>query len=487
MGDVDGSPTGTQRRTGLAAFAGVNAAAAWGGAIGLVVGALSFGDDLDARLPFDSLVLAGIALGLVVALPLSALAVMAWIDDPRTDVLATIVGAVLVAWIALQVVVLHAFSWFHPLYLTIGATFVALGGHVGRRGRGALLTVAGVTCVAVGIGLLPHLIDDSFSPTAVVSIVITVGGVVLVVLGTLRLFGGMRPWNKLAGGVGLAIVLAISVWLIAPPVAATHVPPSSISSTPADRGLDADSITLTTADEVELAGWYVHGSNGAAVILLHGAGSTRSEVLDQAEVLARNDYGVLMIDARGHGASGGTAMDFGWYGDLDIAAGTEYLRARADVEPGRIGVVGMSMGGEEAIGAAASDPNIAAVVAEGATGRTSADKSWLSDEYGWRGAVQEQFEKAQFWVVDYLTESPPPVSLRAAVAASGDTPFLLITAGDVPDEQSAAEFIASAAPDRVDVWNVAGSAHTGGLRTEPAEWEQRVVAFLDAQLAESGE
>ena len=33
----------------------------------------------------------------------------------------------------------------------------------------------------------------------------------------------------------------------------------------------------------------------------------------------------------------------------------------------------------------------------------------------------------------------------------------------VPDEGSAAEFIASAAPDRVDVWNVEGSAHTGGL------------------------
>jgi hypothetical protein len=146
----------------------------------------------------------------------------------------------------------------------------------------------------------------------------------------------------------------------------------------------------------------------------------------------------------------------------------------------------MSMGGEEAVGAAASDPNIAAVVAEGATGRTAADKSWFSDEYGWRGAFQEQFEKAQFWVVDYLTESSPPISLRPAVANSGDTSFLLITAGEVPDEGSAAEFIASAAPDRVDVWNVEGAAHTGGLRTEPVEWEQRVVAFLDTHLAGSG-
>jgi pimeloyl-ACP methyl ester carboxylesterase len=483
MGEVDDRSFGGQRRTGLAAFAGVNAAAAWGGAIGLVVGPLSFGDDLDARLPFDSLVLAGIALGLVVALPLSGLAVMAWIGDPRTDVVATIVGAVLIAWIALQVVVLHAFSWFHPIYLTIGATFLVLGGRVGRRAGGALLAVAGATCAAVGAGLLPHVIEDSFSPDAVLAIVLTVGGIALTVLGAVRLLAGKRPPIKFAGGVGVAIVLAVGVWLIAPPVAATHVPPSSISSTPADRGLDAESVTLTTDDDVELAGWYVSGSNGAAVVLLHGAGSTRSEVLDQAEVLARNDYGVLMIDARGHGESGGTAMDFGWYGDLDVAAGTDYLLGRDDVGSGRIGVVGMSMGGEEAIGAAATDPNIEAVIAEGATGRTAADKSWLSDEYGWRGALQEQFEKAQFWVADYLTESSPPVTLRDAVADSGDTPFLLITAGDVPDERSAAEFIASAAPDRVEIWEVEGSAHTGGLSTKPVEWEQRVIAFLDAHLA----
>jgi pimeloyl-ACP methyl ester carboxylesterase len=415
----------------------------------------------------------------------AGLAVMAWIGDSRHDSLTTIVGAVLIGWVAVQIAVVHTFSWFHPLALTIGATLVVLGGHIERRGRGALLAVAGVTCVAVGVGLLPHLIDDSVSPSAGFSIVLTGGGLALVVLGASRLLADTRRPIRFTGGIGLTIGLGVAVWLIAPPVAATHVPSSSISSTPADLGLDADSITLATADDVELAGWYVRGSNGAAVVLLHGAGSTRSEVLDQAAVLARNGYGVLMIDARGHGASGGTAMDFGWYGDLDIAAGTEYLRNRDEVGPDRIGVVGMSMGGEEAIGAAASDPNIAAVVAEGATGRNAADKSWLSDEYGWRGAFQEQFEKVQFWVVDYLTESPPPISLRTAVANSGDTSFLLITAGEVPDEGSAAEFIASAAPNRVEVWNVEGSAHTGGLRTEPVEWEQRVVAFLDTRLAGS--
>ena len=46
----------------------------------------------------------------------------------------------------------------------------------------------------------------------------------------------------------------------------------------------------------------------------------RSAVLDQAAVLARHGYGVLLYDARGMGRSGGRAMNFGWYGDRDLAA-----------------------------------------------------------------------------------------------------------------------------------------------------------------------
>jgi pimeloyl-ACP methyl ester carboxylesterase len=255
-----------------------------------------------------------------------------------------------------------------------------------------------------------------------------------------------------------------------------------IGSTPADRGLDAVSIVLTTSDGVQLAAWYVAGTTDAAAILLHGAGSTRSDVLDHAAVLARNGYGVLMIDARGHGESSGEAMDFGWYGDLDIAAGTGFLESRTDVDPRRIGVVGMSMGGEEAIGATAANASIDAVVAEGATARGAADKEWLSDEYGWRGAIQERFEKVQDWVTEYLTKSSSPVSLRSAVESNREARFLLITAGRVPDEGYAAAFIAAGAPDRVEVWEVDGSGHTDGLATDPSGWEARVIGFLDEQL-----
>ena len=79
-------------------------------------------------------------------------------------------------------------------------------------------------------------------------------------------------------------------------------------------------------------------------------------------------------------------MDFGWYGDRDIGAAVSYLLTRPDVDASRIAAVGLSMGGEEAVGAAGGDPRVRAVVGEGVTNRAYADKAGISvgDTVEWR-------------------------------------------------------------------------------------------------------
>ena len=167
----------------------------------------------------------------------------------------------------------------------------------------------------------------------------------------------------------------------------------------------------------QLDGWYLPSINRAAVVLLHGAGSTRSDVLDEAAVRSSHGFGVLMGSrAAADSGSGGRAMDFGWHGDADIAAATGYLAHRPDVDRRRIGVVGMSMGGEEAVGASASNGLIQAVVAEGVTAWNAADETWLSDQFGVRGVVQEQLERLQDVVTDALTDASVPTSWGEAVS-----------------------------------------------------------------------
>ena len=98
-------------------------------------------------------------------------------------------------------------------------------------------------------------------------------------------------------------------------------------------------------------------------------------------------------------------------------------------------------------------------------------------------AGQEQLERVQDLVTDALTSASLPTSIRAAVETSADARYLLITAGDVADEGHAAAYLATGAPERVQIWTVPDSGHTGGLETRPEEWQRRVIAFLTEALA----
>jgi pimeloyl-ACP methyl ester carboxylesterase len=187
---------------------------------------------------------------------------------------------------------------------------------------------------------------------------------------------------------------------------------------------------------------------------------------------------VLALDPRGHGASSGRANDWGWFGEQDVPAAVTWLTEQDDVDPERIAVVGLSMGGEEAIGAAGVDPRIRAVVAEGVTGRSGADLDWLVGAYGWRGHVTQGVHRIQTAIVDLLGPASPPPTLREAAAAAAPRPILIVTAGERPDEALAAESIRSATPGSVEVWEVPGATHTAGLSTDPDGWRDRVVGFL---------
>jgi uncharacterized protein len=367
--------------------------------------------------------------------------------------------------------------------LGVTATVLVADRRRAGRARGALLIGWGLTGLVLGVGIgVPHLLKAGPLLTTAAGTVAGVCGSVLLVAGGAAFLRPMRRRGRAVTVTALLAVVWLVCWSLGQAVAGTNVPPTrGDARTPADDGLSFETVTFVSADGVRLAGWYIPSRSGAAVVLLHGAGSTRSGVLDEAVVLADHGYGVLLYDARGHGESDGRAMDFGWYGDADVSGAVSFLTDRPEVDADRIAAVGMSMGGEQALGASAADARIRAVVAEGATNRTAADWAWLSDRYGARGWLQEQVNRLTYLATDLLTEASPPISLRDAAAAS-PRPVLLVTAGQVPDEAVAAEFIRSAAPDTVRSWTVPGAGHTGGLAVRPDAWTAEVVGFLDAAL-----
>jgi uncharacterized protein len=345
------------------------------------------------------------------------------------------------------------------------------------------LLLFGATGLVIGIGVgMRWLLAGAVGWRMVIGILALVVGILSIGFGLARIGQNLGLWARATLRSILIILIALLVWTLTPAVVATNVPLITHDVAPEEFGLAAHEVRYTADDGTEMFAWYLPPTEGKVAVLRHGSGSTASNVLPHARVLVDNGFGVLLADARGHGESGGDGMDFGWYGTADIDAAIDFLTTQPEVDIERIVVVGLSMGGEEAIGAAASDRRIAAVVAEGAFARTEADKAWLTDAYGWRGWVQVRLEWLQYALTELLTSAPKPDALAESAALASPTPILMITAGNVADEAAAARHIQQAAGGNVVVWSVPGAGHTGGLTVDSAAWEERVITFLDSAL-----
>lgn len=358
--------------------------------------------------------------------------------------------------------------------LALGALVVRVLGRAGPRAAGwCALGVGAVVLPAAGVVAGGHLIGGEVLPGGA-ALVATLGALVLLVAGTVQLVRASHGWWRLLA-LPVAVVIVQLVWApLGQAVLVTNREHAELSAaTPADHGLAAEDVTLTTSDGVELAAWWVPSRNGAAVLLLHGSGSTRTATLDHAQVLADAGFGVLMVDARGHGASGGTAMDLGWHGADDLTAAVNWLAAQADVEEGRIGAVGLSMGGEEALTLAGQDPRVRAVVGDGVGIRVAGDVPEPAP-------FEDAMNRLTYAVTDLLTAASPPPPLRDVLGGLADDQRVLLVAAAGEGEQAA--WYAAAAPGHVEVWDVPDVAHTRALDEHPDDWSARVVGFLEDAL-----
>jgi pimeloyl-ACP methyl ester carboxylesterase len=205
---------------------------------------------------------------------------------------------------------------------------------------------------------------------------------------------------------------------------------------------------------------------------------SRGSGQEEAAMLIRRGYGVLIYDQRGWVASEGDPNAFGWRGGRDVAAAVEYVRSRPDVDPGRVGGLGLSVGGEMMITGAADTPGMAAVVSEGAGERSvretvDADAGWLA----------VPFQAGVTAAVALFSNGWPPPGLADLSARIAPRPLLLIYGEDgQPTERTLNPVYAEAAGPTADLWEVPGAAHIGGLEAQPADYERRVVGFFDDAL-----
>ena len=352
--------------------------------------------------------------------------------------------------------------------------------------RAATYMTLGAIALAVGFPGIYYISEGGASFDDYTALLAFPASVILlasgpVILWRARLTGGSRRRRYLRrllkmviAAVAAPLIFVLLVFPIAFPYGYVHVGDTTFIP---ELGLGEERVTVTTSDSLKLDAAYVPSKNGAAMIVYPGAKRT-----DEARMLARHGYGVLLLVPRGQGSSEGDIVR--WAGDSDLIAGAEYLQTRPGVEDDRIGAIGFSIGGEQLLEAAARSTAIKAVVSEGAGGRVGeTDQSGLLSPL-----VQASMHVMTAATTVFQNHGPHPrIEERIGLIAPRPV-FLIYAVPGIGEEDIRQPQFYAAAGEPKATWRVPGSGHTGGLEAQPARYERRVIEFLDrALLGKSGQ
>jgi uncharacterized protein len=319
------------------------------------------------------------------------------------------------------------------------------------------------------------------------------------------------------------VVAAVAGWFVAPaflhPIRRQLTPDliREADASFAACGAHREEFDVRAPDGVMLRGWLVRAPhpNGSWVLLFHGVADNRMGVISQSEFLLRAGYGVVMMDARAHGASEGPIATFGWLERDDTRAVIDALvlnevarytneRVRSvnwKVErtseakwqrlfppdappsgrPQHIFALGESMGAGISLQSAAVDPRIEGVVAE------AAFANLREASYDYAGLRRSPFlgrtilRPFSWTLLDRGAKlTGYPISEVSPVKAVATRPFPVLLICDEDDEALPCRHtkqIYAAAIGPKEFWMAPGAFHTGAIGIQPREFERRVLDF----------
>jgi uncharacterized protein len=253
----------------------------------------------------------------------------------------------------------------------------------------------------------------------------------------------------------------------------------------------SEEFDVRAPDGATLRGWKVRAAkpNGSWILVFHGVADNRYGMIEHARMLLQAGYGVVMMDARAHGASDGTMASYGWMERRDTFSIIDALEQAE--HPSHLFALGNSMGGGIALQSAGADARIEAVAAEA----PFADLQEAAYDYAglqrWPTLGKTLFAPGA-WTVVYRGEKLAgfPANAVSAIKAVQNRafPLLLICGGaDVVLPCRHSEKILRAATGPKELWRVPAALHTGAMGTDPAEFRRRVIAFFDRERLKPSE
>jgi len=286
----------------------------------------------------------------------------------------------------------------------------------------------------------------------------------------------------------------------------TDTTPSPLPTPPMDfQRLHGEEIRFRSFDGTSLRGMMLPAPNRSAckgtIVFCHEYASDMYGCARYARPLVESGFDVFTFDFRGHGESSnwGKYRPLQWPSDKDME---DVLGACAHVEaalaaegkPTDIGLFGISRGAGAALLAASTDPNVKAIICDGAFGTETTVISFMKKWAHLFARVKLVYENhtETFWrlLVWLLIRFAQPrmgcryLSVRKALKEMQARPIFFIHGGKdryIHVEQT--QLLYELAPSPKYLWAAEGAKHNQSVVVQPRQYAARTVAFFRRHLA----
>src|ERR1700676_3128086 len=193
-----------------------------------------------------------------------------------------------------------------------------------------------------------------------------------------------------------------------------------------------DAVQFSVLKNQPREGWFFPGLRGAATIILcHGYGSSRAELLTLVSALQDHQYNVFLFDFAAHGGNSGVTT-FGYREADELRSALDTVAARNDVDPHNFGVWGYNLGAYAALREAERDQRIRALVLDSVYDAPEQMVKIGVERTGLAGfPLMVRSAKISFELLNLPFRNQPPLSAR--LDALLNVPILFIQATDDPE------------------------------------------------------
>ncbi|MFB3891060.1 MAG: alpha/beta hydrolase [Phycisphaerae bacterium] len=283
--------------------------------------------------------------------------------------------------------------------------------------------------------------------------------------------------------------------------------PPPLSMAPLDfQRLAGEQVQFRSFDGTSLRGMQLNTPNRAAckgaIVFCHEYGSDMHSCARYARPLLEAGFDVFTFDFRGHGESSKSPnyKPLQWPSDKeleDVLGACAYVESAlaAEGRPMEIGLFGISRGAGAGLLAASSDPNIKAIVCDGAfctdTTLISLMKRWAAIFARVKLVYErhpESFWRFLLWLM--MLFAKPKLgcrfpSVRKALKEMRPRPILFIHGqrdSYIREEQT--RLLYAEAPSPKYLWIVDGAKHNQSAIVQPRQYAARTIAFFRKHLAD---